>query len=274
VHELSREESEIQPAWAEALPSLKDSPEKLNRKDEELRLADCIVVPSTYSKLSLQICPFELAPIIVVPYGMPKTAKLPEEFYFNKHRKLKVLFVGNLSQLKGISYLFAAMDLLKSAAELTLVGLKNTRKCRILNDSIQHHRWIPRLSHDEILVEMRNHDVLVLPSLSDGFGMVVTEALSQGIPVITTPNSCGPDVITENVDGFIVPIRSAEAIAEKLEKLYIDRAKLAEMRVAALKKAKQRNWPTYRTSFSRIISSIIQTPDSKKLSFLNLAHDA
>jgi glycosyltransferase involved in cell wall biosynthesis len=273
VHELSREEVENQPAWVEALPSLKDSRAKLERKDEELRLADYIIVPSSYSRLSLQICPFDLAPIIVVPYGVPKVCDLPGGGSFEKKGVLKVLFVGGLTQLKGLSYLFDAVKILGSIVRLTLIGRMPSLNCAILNKSLECHRWIPSLPHEQILEEMRNHDVLVLPSLSDGFGMVVTEALSQGVPVIITPHSCGPDVITNDVDGFIVPIRSAESIAEKLEILYNNRAKLAEMHVAALKKAKERNWSSYRLSISRTVSSIIQSPDLRDIS-QKLPHDA
>jgi glycosyltransferase involved in cell wall biosynthesis len=273
VHELSQEEVENQPAWVEALPSLSDSIEKLQRKDEELHLADCIIVPSSYSKLSLQNFPSELAPIIVVPYGMPKAFEPLESVSFAKKGVLKVLFVGGLTQLKGLSYLFDAVKTLGSIVRLTLIGRMPSLNCTILNKSLECHRWIPSLPHEQILEEMRNHDVLVLPSLSDGFGMVVTEALSQGVPVITTPHSCGTDVITNNVDGFIVPIRSAESIAEKLEILYNNREKLAEMHVSALKKAKERNWSKYRSSISRTVISIIHSPDLKN-SRQKLPHDA
>jgi glycosyltransferase involved in cell wall biosynthesis len=242
-------------------------------KDEELQLADCIIVPSSYSRLSLQICPFELAPIIVVPYGMPKVCDLLGGGSSEKKGVLKVLFVGGLTQLKGLSYLFDAAKILGSIVRLTIIGRMPSLNCTILNKSLECHRWISSLPHEQILGEMRNHDVLVLPSLSDGFGMVVTEALSQGVPVITTPHSCGSDVITNDVDGFIVPIRSAESIAEKLEILYNNRAKLAEMHVAALRKAKERNWSSYRSSISRTVSSIIHPPDLKNSS-QKLSHGA
>ena len=100
---------------------------------------------------------------------------------------------------------------------------------------------------------MRLHDVFVFPSLAEGFGMVITEALSQGLPVITTPNTCGPDVISEGVDGFIVPIRNPEAIVEKIEILLRDRDRLAAMSAAARVKARQLTWESYR---ARLISDL------------------
>ena len=73
------------------------------------------------------------------------------------------------------------------------------------------------------------HDVLVSPSLFEGFSLVILEAMSQGLPAITTPNSGGSDVIADGVDGFIVLIRSEGAIVEKILWLDRDRNRLMDM---------------------------------------------
>jgi glycosyltransferase involved in cell wall biosynthesis len=112
------------------------------------------------------------------------------------------------------------------------------------------------MPHDEILAQMREHDLFVFPSLCEGFGMVITEALSQGLPVITTPHTCGPDVISDGVDGFIVPIRNPQAIVEKVELLYRNRDRLEEMSLAALQKASQLTWGAYR---SRLVADVKAT---------------
>jgi glycosyltransferase involved in cell wall biosynthesis len=72
-------------------------------------------------------------------------------------------------------------------------------------------------------------DVCLLPSVSDTFGLVILEAMSLGVPVITTPNSGGPDVITDGENGFIVPVMSPDDIALKLEALDADRSLLSEV---------------------------------------------
>jgi glycosyltransferase involved in cell wall biosynthesis len=93
---------------------------------------------------------------------------------------------------------------------------------------------------------MRAADVLIFPSLFEGFGMVLTEALSQGLPSITTLHSAGPDILSEGIDGFIVPIRSSTAIQEKLELLLSDPQRLPAMKRAALEKARNMTWQLYR----------------------------
>ena len=94
--------------------------------------------------------------------------------------------------------------------------------------------------------------MLVLPSLFEGFGLVILEAMSQGVPVITTPHTCGPDIISDGIDGFIVPIRSADAIAEKI-RLFKNRDFLITMSEQAIAKAALYNWERYRRSITETV---------------------
>ncbi len=93
---------------------------------------------------------------------------------------------------------------------------------------------------------MARQDVLVFPSLFEGFGLVILEAMSRGLPVVATAHTAGPDVIDDGVDGFLVPIRSAEAIAEKLETLLAHPDRLADMKHAARRKAATLGWEAHR----------------------------
>jgi glycosyltransferase involved in cell wall biosynthesis len=90
------------------------------------------------------------------------------------------------------------------------------------------HR-IPRAQAVELF---RDADVFVLPTISDGFALTQLEAMSFGLPVITTPH-CG-NVVTEGVDGFIVPARSSDALARAILTLEQDRDRLRQMSAAAL----------------------------------------
>jgi len=253
-HRLLAEEAQRRPEWLPTLAGLKDSEEKLACKDEELRLADQILVASSFTKKTLEECPFPIAPIAVIPYGANDMCSSRDKVVRSSaDAPLRVLFVGGLSQRKGIADLFEAMELVKPHVELTVIGRKSPATCAALDAALQKHRWIESLPRERILEEMRGHDVLVFPSLFEGFGLVITEALSQGMPVITTSHTCGPDVLTEGEDGFIVPIRDPQAIAEKLEVLHQDRERLAAMSEAALKKAETLTWESYRQGVASVV---------------------
>ena len=111
--------------------------------------------------------------------------------------------------------------------------------------ALECHRWIETLPHDQILEQMRQHDVLLLPSLFEGYALVISEALSQGLPVITTKNSGATQTIRDSVEGFIVPIRNSQAIAERLLQLSTNRDQLAAMRLACLRRAAELSWAGY-----------------------------
>ncbi|WP_372722647.1 glycosyltransferase family 4 protein [Novipirellula sp.] len=249
---IQTEEAQRLPEWAATMPAIRDSDEKVARKDQELELADTIIVASSFTAKTLGDVPFGLPEPIVIPYGCPQV-DVGNRHNSHKGKKLRVLFVGGLSQRKGLAYLFEAMNTLGSSVELTVIGRKPNVQCAPLEAGLRRHGWIESLPHDEILKEMRNHDVFVFPSLFEGFGLVITEALSQGLPVIATPNTCAPDILTDGEDGFIVPIRDSDAIAEKLELLSRDRDRLIAMSEAAVAKAAAITWDAYRNGLVQAI---------------------
>lgn len=248
------EEAARRPEWACTIEGLRDSPEKLERKDEEIQLAEIILVASSFTARTLEEYPFPVAPVHVVPYGAD--APIEESQLVRRDGPLRILFVGSLSQRKGIADVFEAVGAMGRHSELTVIGRKTGSPCKALDESLARCRWIPSLTREGILKEMRSHDVLVFPSLFEGFGLVVTEAMSQGLPVITTTHTCGPDVIEDGVEGFLVPTSNPSAITEKMELLVQDRSRIAEMREAAQGKARKLSWAEYRRRIVEIAGEV------------------
>ena len=236
---MSAEEAELQPAWKGTLNALADSDAKCLLKDEELALADTVIVPSTFVKSTLDMYPGEKK-IVVNPFGVPANISEPRALT-NRDQPLRVLYVGSLTQRKGIAYLFEAIEKAGKAVTLTVIGRK-VGQSDALDQACQKHRWIASLPHSEILAEMHRHDVFVFPSLFEGLALVQGEALSQGLPVITTPNSGGADILRDGIDGYIVPIRDADAITERLLAFHADRTLLQQMSESAREGASQLDW--------------------------------
>lgn len=255
---IASEEAARRPEWADTLKALTDSAEKCARKDEELSLADTVLVPSSFVRRTLDQFPGSTGQIIVAPFGVPSKIAAPRPLT-DGSLPLRVLFVGGLSQRKGVADLLEAVESLGSAATLTLIGRKPTDACASLNAACARHRWLPSLAHDEVLARMRAHDVFVFPSLFEGLALVLGEALSQGLPLITTPNSGGEDILRDGTDSFLVPIRAPQAIAEKLLVLHRDRERLKAMSDAALEGAERLSWSVYQRRVTAAVRATLGT---------------
>lgn len=252
LHRILDEERELVSAWAATLDGLRDSARKLARKDDEIALADHIVVPSAFALRALERRNRSAASIHVVPYGAPQTAGSPPSER-KPDQPLKVLFVGQLGQRKGLSYLLEAVAGASAPLELTLIGERPVAACAPLDAALGTHRWVPPIPHAATLDEMQRHHVMVFPSLCEGFGLVILEAMAQGLPVITTNHTGGPDVIEDGVDGFLVPIRDPEAIARRLTLLYEDEPRRRAMADAAKRKASALAWSGYQRTIVALL---------------------
>lgn len=250
--ELLRQEEGSNPQLASIIPKLTDSERHMREKDEELALADIVIVASQHVRRTLTGVVDEKK-IRVVPYGAPDVRmrpQIPQE----PRKPLQVLFAGVLHQRKGIGYLLDAVSKLGPDVELTLIGQRLAANA-VVDSACSRARWFQSIPHSQVLEIMLHSDVLVLPSLSEGFGLVVTEALACGLPVIVTPNVGASDIICDGREGFIVPIRSAESLATCLDALNRNRDLLAQMSRNAQKTAAQHPWESYRENIADTVKA-------------------
>lgn len=231
------------PEWEATLSGFRDSQLKLARKDHELNLADRIFVASTFTANTLKDFPGSLAPVEVIPYGFPPVSDV--ERTYRKTGPLKLLFVGSLTQRKGIANMFTALHGFGQHVQLTLVGNKPAADCPALDRELAKHTWISSMAHSDILDLMRESDVLIFPSLFEGFGLVITEAMSQGTPVITTERTAGPDLITNNENGWLIQAGSVDAIKNTIDQLLSKPQSIEEAGRQARATAAKRPWDMY-----------------------------
>lgn len=256
MFELLSIEQFLNPDWAMTISGFNSSNEKLKCKDEELFLADKIYVASTFSKHTLSLFPNKLNNIEVIPYGFPSINKNRVYAPFDG-RKIKLLFVGGLSQRKGISYLFESVKGLEDKIELTIVGKGDIESCTILKHELSKVNHISSLPHVDVLNMMAEHDLLIFPSLFEGFGLVITEAMSQGTPVITTERTCGPDLITHGYDGWIVEAGQYIPIKQLLEQFIETPSILHQVGKNALHTASLRPWTCYENELANSVECFI-----------------
>lgn len=241
--DIQAQEAQRFPDLAPALQAVREPGWKIARKEQEVQLADHIFVASSMTQKSLLDVGVPPAKISVIPYGAPID-------YFHSQPKtdklFRALFVGRVGPRKGVHYLLQAWQALKLPdAELLLVGI-NEFPQSWLAQYTDCFRYVSSVPHASLNEYYNAASVLVFPSLVEGFGLVLLEAMACGIPVITTPNTAGPDILTDGVEGFIVPVRDIEYLKEKLEWCYRHPQELAQMGHAARRKAEQLTWGVYR----------------------------
>jgi glycosyltransferase involved in cell wall biosynthesis len=221
------------PQWEPPLAHGPNRAAAAARERAEWDAAGIIVCGSDFVRDGIAACGGPAARCAVVPYGIDSS--LPPVLRTAAGRPLRVLSVGAVGLRKGSPYVLAAARALQGDAEFRLVGHLTARPeaLRALPDNVVLTGPVPR-SH--IGLHYAWADVFLLPSLCEGSAAVCYEALAAGLPVVTTPNA--GSVVRDGVEGFLVPIRDADAIAARLETLRNRGGLLAEMsRNAALRAA-------------------------------------
>lgn len=253
---LLLEESKRLPAWSVTLGGgINDSPEKLKRKTKELELADIVVGPGSFVKDSLPEWSRDKK-IIMSPFGSPEagSGSFNVQETKNPKRPLRVLFVGSMGQRKGLGDLFNAVKMFSpNEVELVVLGLPLT-SMEFYRSQLATFIYEPGRPHNQVLELMRSCDVFCLPSIVEGRALVMQEAMSQGLPLIITENTGGADLVQDGYTGFLVPIRSPEAIAEKISWFLNNRSAIPSMGNLARQHAATYSWENYGSSIVKQIS--------------------
>jgi glycosyltransferase involved in cell wall biosynthesis len=212
---------------------------KRRRKDRELELASEVVVASSFTRASLEERDIRV-PIHVVPYGFPVHGFRPKPV--PPSGPFTALAVGSHDLRKGTPYLLEAWQKAGlRGARLRLIGpMRLSPSFSALRaEGIEH---VPHLPRSALEAEYQAADVLVFPTLGDGFGMVIQEAMCTATPVITTRCGGGPECISDGVEGFIVPERSVDGLVATLRRVAADRDRLAAIGRAARARAEAWTW--------------------------------
>lgn len=179
---------------------------------EETRMADVVLAASEYVKSGLMELGVPESKIAVVPYG------LDAGFYAEAPAPTpgRILSVGTIDPHKGIAYLAEAARMLREQkfhCEICAVGPIDSPELKT-NPAFEGPNYVGQVPREEVKQEFARADVFVFPTLTDGFGIVLLEALFAGLPIICTRN-CG-DVVRDGVNGRIVPSHDSKALAEAI----------------------------------------------------------
>ena len=158
--------------------------------------------------------------VIPLPYERFKFKKTNKEKLGMSKNKFYLISVGRLVERKGYKYLIKALSLLPNKIHLNLIGdgplenqLKNLSKKLKVDNRIDFLGFIPEEKKFQYLA---NSDLYVLPSLHEGFGIVLQEAMQVGLPIVATDNGGQVDFIKNGLNGFMIKPKNSVLLAEKI----------------------------------------------------------
>ncbi len=199
--------------------------------------ANCVVAPSPRVAEYVLASGVAASKVHVIPYwceGVSSRAKAPP-----RGRKLRMLYVGGVSTMKGVPYLLEAMSSFPSdSVELALVG-RNYLSSHVIAEIPRNCRLHGHVPHAQLGRFYDWADVFVFPSLCEGSALVVYEAIARGCPVITTAES--GSIVEDRKHGYIIPSASAKSIGSAVASFLAHPERIEEMSAAALALAQRRS---------------------------------
>lgn len=224
----------------------------------EHELADRVVVAGSFSARTLHDQGVPQEKIAIIPYGVA------DEFLNVGAARAsnpplggpKFLFAGHLSPRKGVGVLLQAWSKIDiTGASLRLAGGGDRQQWQPRN-SPASTAFLGQTPRTQLLEEFKQASIFVFPSLFEGFALVLLEAMAAGLPIITTPNTAGPDLIEHGREGLIVPAGDANALEHAMFSVGSEPHRAAAMGRAAHEKAKRYTWGRYGEAWAELLCSL------------------
>lgn len=252
------EEAALHPEWADSIDFTSFPAYYEQRLIEEPLIASQVIAISSFLKETLVQEGVSADKVTVIPLGFDTgLIKFTEEKAPITNRPLRLLYVGRITQRKGIKYLLEAIKKFnKKDVELHIIG-NVYGSGKAFQTYKSQYQYTPGVSQSELFHLYGQYDALVFPSILEGFGLVTVEAMGAGLPVITTPHTNATEVIEDSKNGYLIPIRSVDAIAKAISDLRsMDDSSFQEMRFNARQTALKYTWDAHRENVAKFIANL------------------
>jgi len=250
---------QLQTRW---LPD-SNTPETKAIKDREVELADVILTCSSLARDSYLCAGVAPNKVHSVPLGVDLGVFSGQCVAQRAKREGSIVFcnAGLLDLRKGMDLIADACRALRSSQyqfEFLIAGNVSTGDVRLVEQLNKVARIQARVPHVDLPKFFALADVFVLPSRIDSFGMVVSEALACGLPVIVTENVGAKDLVCEGVSGWIIPPANADALTQRMMWCAANPNAVRAMVPAARASAEARSWQAYRREVAAIVGEVVR----------------
>lgn len=227
------------------------------REEKIYEAADLITVPSGFAERSFLEMGIPKEKLRRIPYGVRlerfRPVGQPQEGRFD------VLFAGAVSLRKGFPYLLQAFSQVQHPAKrLRVAGAMRPDLEAVLSRLPQQNvEFLGSVPQDRLIELMSTSTVMVLPSIEEGLALVQGQAMACGCPVIASTNTGSEDLFTDDVEGFIIPIRDTEVLTHRMQQLADDPSLRERMSQAALARVKSLGgWKEYGDHWERLLYEV------------------
>jgi glycosyltransferase involved in cell wall biosynthesis len=244
-------------------------PDVIRKEEEEYRLADYILCPSDFVVNSFLEQGFAREKLVRFQNGFDGTAFYPADKPRDTKRGLTMLFVGVAAVRKGTHFALEAW--LKSPAcrdgTFLIAGQFLPAYAEKLSSMLSHPS-VRVLGHRNDVPElMRKSDILVLPSIEEGFGLVVVEAMGSGcVPLVS--EAC-TELCRHMENGLVHPIGDVKILTQHITMLHEDRALLESLRAGALRTAPKVTWTAAGEKLLQVYRDVLSRKENKEASAVN-----
>jgi len=237
----------------------------IQREKREYAKADAVVVLSTFAQKSFIRCGINESRIALVPLGvetrrfcLPKEAIQARQQRILEGQPLRVLMVGTFSFRKGVFDLRKIVNSCGDAFIFRFIGSiePNTKKLRAAMKNIE---LIPKQNQFSLPNFYKWADLFIFTTIEDGYAVVLAQAKAASLPILTTENSCGPDLIEEGETGWVLPIRKPDTFINRLKWCDTHRRELSDMVKYSYDNFKSRDWSAVALDFIRLCQVRMET---------------
>jgi glycosyltransferase involved in cell wall biosynthesis len=231
-------------------PQDKPSSWIISREEREYRLADGIVVISSFAYRTFleEGVPSEKVNLLVAgvregPFRPPSDVVEARIKRITSGGRLRVLFVGALSFRKGLWDLEkVARTLANEEFDFQFVGPITPEATKLVAKLKPYATFTGKQPQEGLAHKYAWADVFVFPTIEDGYPQVLAQASASALPILTTTNCSGPDLVREGENGWVVPIRRADLLLRRLRWCGKHRRELAAMVKRIYESYRPRSW--------------------------------
>ncbi len=236
----------------------------VEREEREYQLATKILTLSSFAQQTFTTEGVPAERVAMVPLGVSAALFSASDQIVEQRSErilsgapIRVLYVGALSMRKGCWDLAQIIQRLPAQRfEWRLIGPVTPEVRPLLPVLRKHAQLLPPQPHAELRKWYAEADIFLFPTIEDGFAAVLIEAQANALPLLTTTNCAGPDLISNGRNGWVLPIRNPEAFVVCLQWADEHRPQLAEMVRYLHKNNQLRTWDHAASDFEAIAASL------------------